>query len=65
MDALMNDFKINSNQWENNTLTDYLAAVQNWTEDIEGYYINNNIPMPENISWKTFADILMAATMYE
>jgi hypothetical protein len=32
---------------------------------MEGYYINKNIPIPENVSWKTFADILMGATMYE
>ncbi len=65
MNALMNDLKTNSDQWENKTLADYLSAMQSWTEDMEGYYINNNIPIPENICWKIFADILMAATMYE
>jgi hypothetical protein len=65
MDALMNDLKTNPDLWENKTLADYLSAIQNWTEDMDGYYINNNIPIPENVSWKTFAMILMGATMYE
>jgi hypothetical protein len=65
MDALINDFKSNPEGWENKTLADYLSALQSWTEDMEGYYINNNLPIPENVSWQVFADILMAATMYE
>src|SRR5687767_12998015 len=64
-DALMNDLKTNPDQWENKTLPYYLSAIQRWTEDMDGYYINKNIPIPENIYWKTFADILMGATMYE
>lgn len=32
---------------------------------MEGYYLNNNLPMPESINWKIFADILIAAKMYE
>lgn len=62
---LIVDLKTNPNNWENKTLGDYLEALQSWTEDMEGYYINNNLPVPENVSWKIFADILMAATMYE
>ncbi len=65
MDALMNDLKVNPDLWENKTLADYLSAIQSWTEDMDGYYINKNIPIPENVSWKIFADILMGATMYE
>lgn len=65
MDTLINDLKVNPDLWENKTLADYLSAIQSWTEDMEGYYINKNIPVPENISWKIFANILMAATMYE
>jgi hypothetical protein len=62
---LIVDLKTNPNNWENKTLGDYLEALQSWTEDMEGYYINNNLPVPENVSWKIFADMLMAATMYE
>ncbi|MHA4812516.1 DUF7660 family protein [Flavitalea flava] len=63
--ALIMDFKSNPDTWENKNLDNYLEAVQSWTEDMEGYYINNNIPCPENISWKIFTDILIAAKIYE
>lgn len=62
---LIKDLKNNSNTWENNNLDNYLRAIQNWTEDMEGYYINNSLPVPENINWKVFTDILMAAKVYE
>jgi hypothetical protein len=32
---------------------------------MEGYYQNNKMPIPENINWKVFANILVAAKMYE
>jgi len=62
---LILDLKTNPNRWENRNLGDYLEALQSWTEDMEGYYKNNRLPVPENVSWKVFADMLMAATMYE
>jgi hypothetical protein len=63
--ALINDLKSNPEHWENKSLDAYLGAIQSWTEDMEGYYMNNNIPLPENIPWKVFADILIAAKIYE
>jgi len=65
VEDLILDLKANPNKWENRNLDDYLEALRNWTEDMEGYYINNNLPVPKNVSWKIFADILIAATMYE
>lgn len=43
--------------WENPLLGDYLAAMYAWTED-KGECINEP-------SWRTFADILYAAKIYE
>ena len=45
--------------------SNHLEAIESWTDDMEGYYENTNQPIPQNINWKIFADILMAATMYE
>jgi hypothetical protein len=42
-----------------------LEGIAIWTEDMDGYYHNNNKPIPENIEWKVFANILIAAKMYE
>ena len=63
--ALVQDLKNNPNNWENKSLDNYLEAVQSWTEDMEGYYINNSLPYPENINWGVIADIFIAAKMYE
>lgn len=62
---LQEDLKDNPRSWENNTLESYLEAMTSWTESIEQYYINTAQPVPDNISWRVFADILMASTMYE
>ncbi|OOQ59275.1 DUF7660 family protein [Mucilaginibacter pedocola] len=51
--------------WENVTLKDYLGAIAAWTEDMDGYYRNMQLPMPANVDWKVFANILMAASIYE
>jgi hypothetical protein len=40
------------------------GTVSCWTEDMSGF-INNGLPIPENVDWKTFAMILLAAKMYE
>ena len=65
IESLIEDLKHNSYEWENNTLESYLIGIASWIEDMEGYYTNNNIPMPENIDWKVFARILIAAKIYE
>lgn len=65
MDYLMHDLKNNANTWENNNLDSYLEAIRNWVEDMDGFYENNNIPIPNEISWEIFSDILMAARIYE
>ena len=62
---LIDDLNQNSAEWENKTLENYLEAMQAWVEDMEGYYINNKIPIPQSINWKVFTDIMMAAKIYE
>jgi hypothetical protein len=65
MELLIADLKSNPSYWENNDLESYLQAMANWTEAMEGYYRNTNQPIPKNVDWKVFANILVAATMYE
>lgn len=65
LESHLDDLKNHPNDWENKTLPDYLEAIINWTEDMEGYYINNHLPIPNNVNWKVFADILIAAKIYE
>lgn len=65
IELLVESLRKNPNEWGNSNLPDYLEAVANWTDDMEGYYKNNNVPLPENINWKVFATILTAARIYE
>jgi hypothetical protein len=65
VELLLSNLKNNPKEWTNKSLPQYLEGISSWTEDMEGYYQNNNLPVPENVNWKVFADILIAAKMYE
>ncbi len=55
LDLLNSDFSNKSENWENNRLDQFL-------ESLSAYCKEKDRPSP---SWKTFADILIAATVYE
>jgi len=65
INQLRMDLQINKGKWENVTLEDYLEAMEAWVNDMDGYYLNINQPLPTQPSWKTIADILYASSMYE
>lgn len=65
VEALLQDLKNNKIDWENNTLESYLDAIARWAEDMDGFYKNQKLPFPENVNWKVFGQILIAAKMYE
>lgn len=65
VELLASNLKNNPEEWVNKSLPDYLGSISSWTEDMEGYYQNNGMTMPENVNWKVFANILIAAKMYE
>jgi len=53
-------------QWENHTLTDYLEAMSAWLLDAnknEGTIAHGILS--KGPSWRTFANILLAASVYE
>jgi hypothetical protein len=63
---LRNEFLGNPTQWENKTLADFLDAMRNYAEDIQGYYDNTSQSIDANeASWQVFADIMRGARMYE
>lgn len=62
---LISDYKKNPTDWGNIDLGSYLESIAAWTDDIEGFYQNWNLKMPENITWSVFAHVLIAAKMYE
>lgn len=62
---LLKDIRQDAAGWENSTLEDYLSALASWIEDSDGYYRNQNRPIPETPSWRNIAEMLIAAKMYE
>jgi len=62
---LAQDFVDNKSDWENQDLFAFLEAVSAWIKDMDGFYTQQNKELPQNIPWKIFADILLAAKNYE
>jgi hypothetical protein len=62
---LIKDFDDNSDEWENQTIVDYLNAMRNWINDMNGYYENHKIPIPKDINWNFIANVLYASKIYE
>lgn len=63
--ALAKDLRENAIEWENVSLDRFLDAMEAWIRDMDGYYKNTDQPVPETPTWRTFADILLAARVYE
>lgn len=63
--ALCHDLQGRPQEWENDTLERYLWALASWIEDSDGFYKNQNRPVPVDPSWKNIAEMLIAAKMYE
>jgi hypothetical protein len=62
---LNRDLHDNPASWENASLERFLEAISAWVEDMDGYYLNQGKPVPQQPDWKVVGDILMAAKMYE
>jgi hypothetical protein len=61
---LKRDYSENPSEWENRTVESYLEAIASW--NIYSYYENWNLePPPEHLTWKMFAQVLIAAKYYE
>ncbi|EOA7290397.1 DUF7660 family protein [Proteus mirabilis] len=65
LELLSSNARDNLNEWENKDLPSYFESMISWVEDMDGYYLNQKLPIPENVNWKFIADILMAARVYE
>lgn len=63
--ALRKDAVMHPEEWQNKTLDEYLEALSAWVRDMDGYYRNNNRPVPELPDWKNVAEMMLAAKSYE
>jgi hypothetical protein len=55
----------NGHQWTNRDLGTFLEAMAAWIADMDGYFENIGEACPDSPTWRTFAEILAAATVYE
>jgi hypothetical protein len=62
---LHREMRDNPAQFENSDLKSYLAAMAAWIDDMDGYYANRGEDMPAQLTWRTFAEVLIAAAIYE
>jgi hypothetical protein len=65
IEALADDLRRHPQSWENNSLDRYLAALSSWLADSDGYYRKHELRPVIDPSWKTIAEMLIAAKMYE
>lgn len=59
------DLAANEATWENAELPRFLEALEAWTADMPGYFLNRGEPVPEQPSWSLIASLLLAAKSYE
>jgi len=65
VEGLRADLAKNPDEWENPTLDRFLDAIAAWTATSDNYYRNTARPVPDNVSWRFFAEVLAAARIYE
>jgi hypothetical protein len=65
LEQLLGELRSNPGQWDNSDLPSFLGALAAWVADMDGYYANKGVPMPEPPGWQTFAEMLAAAQLYE
>lgn len=63
--ALRADLVANPDTWENPTLERFLEAMESWVRAMDAYYNNTGQSPPSTPGWKTLADGLYAAKLYE
>ncbi len=65
LEFLSKDRYTKKDEWNNNTIEDYLAAISSWIEDMEGYYKNSNQPIPNSENWSFIATLFYVGKIYE
>jgi YD repeat-containing protein len=63
--ALQRELREDPASWENGTLESFLEALAAWTQDMDGYLTNAGREPIAEPSWRTFAEMLIAARVYE
>ena len=66
LQRLLADYSKSGNNWENQSLGDFLESLSAYATDVPDYYKNMSIAVDaDTASWRVFADMLRGATVYE
>ena len=66
LNQLLIDYQKNREEWENQSIDDFLEALAAYANDIPSYYRNLSIEVDaDSASWRVFADMLRGAIVYE
>ena len=65
LSSLRADLADHPNDWENGDLESFLEALSAWVEGMDSFYANIGSDVPERPTWRTFAEMLAAARVYE
>jgi hypothetical protein len=65
VNKLSQDFYDNFSSWENVNIGAYLEALAGWTQDMNGFYQNFGLEIPENVDWQLIANMLSIVKGYE
>lgn len=66
LDLLGRDARSNLKEWENDTVERYIEAMLAWATSMENYYRGRALDIDTSKpSWRIFADLLLAARVYE
>lgn len=63
--SLADDLRQRPAEWENADLSSFLDAMSAWVDDMDGFFRSRGEPIPAQPDWRTFAEILAAARVYE
>jgi len=59
------DYRERKNEWENNSLEDFLGGLSGFANDMDGFYKNMGETVDvETVTWRMAAQMLLAASVY-
>ncbi|WP_053179142.1 DUF7660 family protein [Pseudomonas kilonensis] len=66
VEMLSRDYVSNRDEWQNDTLDQFLLGLSGFANDMGGYYKNMGEAVDvDKITWRIAAEMLIAATVYE
>lgn len=65
IEKLAYDFLDNQESWENRDIFSFLDALSAWLGSVEQLYINTGRELSRQATWSFFAEMMLAAKIYE